>query len=276
MFMNYLRGFCVIFFFLVSHGAASCPMFNPPRDGIVTCVKNKPREDLSVNSPLKCKAKSAPSKIKSLGLQKYYYKGDASNLATQTEIKKTFKALLNEPYSRSSFCKENSLCTDNNIEILYDQESVHCASYGVPVGISDGRIANSSFQASSHYSSYPPWKARLNNLREEAWYGYPSDRNPWIQVDLGTPTPPRAVATKGKQFTFYVKTYQLGFSDDGKSWTMYKEGGNVKVFQGNTNYRQVVTREFSIVKARFFRIYPKTWNHGIALRFELYTCKRFT
>ena len=38
-----------------------------------------------------------------------------------------------------------------------------------------------------------------------------------------------AVATQGKRFSFYVKTYKLSFSNDGKTWTMYEEGGQVKV-----------------------------------------------
>ena len=65
---------------------------------------------------------------------------------------------------------------------------VHCASYepGEPVGISDGRIANSSFNASSYYLGYPPWKARLHSGDGNAWYGKPSDVKPWIQVLTGT------------------------------------------------------------------------------------------
>jgi len=288
-------------------------MFDPPRDGILTCVKTSKGKvcalackegfdfsetpalfyvcdgswsfvtlapaDLSVKSSLECKEQSVPSKIKVLGLLKYFYKGDASNLASQVEIKRNFRALLHEPFSQPSFCKENSLCTDSNIEIFYDQEHVHCASYGQgePVGISDGRIANSSFNASSYYFNYPPWKARLNSGDNNAWYGKPWDVKPWIQVDLGTPTLVISVATQGKRFTLYVKTYKLGSSGDGKTWTMYEESGAVKVFMGNSDPYSAVHRELQNgVKARFFRIYPQTWNHGIALKFELYTCKTFT
>lgn len=38
-----------------------------------------------------------------------------------------------------------------------------------------------------------------------------------------------SIATQGKRFTLYVKTYKLGSSDDGKAWTMYTESGSVKV-----------------------------------------------
>ena len=63
----------------------------------------------------------------------------------------------------------------------------YCASYGQgePVGISDGRIANSSFTASSYYFNYPPWKARLNSSDSNAWYGKPWDLESWIQVRSG-------------------------------------------------------------------------------------------
>jgi len=50
-----------------------------------------------------------------------------------------------------------------------------------------------------------------------------------VQVDLGTPTLVISVATQGKRFTLYVKTYKLGSSGDGKTWTMYEESGAVKV-----------------------------------------------
>ena len=60
--------------------------------------------------------------IKTLGLTKYYYSGDASRPSKQTEIKGNFKALLNEPYSRVMACKNNA-CLDSNIEILYDNET---------------------------------------------------------------------------------------------------------------------------------------------------------
>jgi len=286
-------------------------MFDPPKDGIVTCVKKSsgkvcslackqgfdfardpalfyvcggsdwsfvalPPADLSVPWPNKCEVRSTPSKMKSYGFTKYYYTGDASKPSTQAEIKKNFKALLNEPYSQDSFCKNNALCTDNNIEILYDKGTVQCESYNAPAGLSDGRIANSSITASSHYTRYPPWKARLNSGSENAWYALPWDLKAWIQVDLGRPTIVAAVATQGKRFSHYVKTYKLGFSDDGKSWKMYKENSQDKIFQGNTDPYKAVTRKFKGIKARFFRIYPQTWNHGLALKFELYTCLKFT
>lgn len=53
-----------------------------------------------------------------------------------------------------------------------------------------------------------------------------------VQVDLGTPRLVTSIATQGKRFTLYVKTYKLGSSDDGKTWTIYKESGTVKVKLG--------------------------------------------
>ena len=50
-----------------------------------------------------------------------------------------------------------------------------------------------------------------------------------MQVDFGTSTLVTSIATQGKRFTLYVKTYKLGYSDDGKTWTMYKESDTVKV-----------------------------------------------
>ena len=67
--------------------------------------------------------RATPSMIKELGLTSFYYSGDASKPSTQTEIKRNFRALLNEPYSQDSFCKNNPLCIDSNIEIFYNTDT---------------------------------------------------------------------------------------------------------------------------------------------------------
>ena len=73
----------------------------------------------------------------------------------------------------------------------------------------NGKISDQSITASSHYPSFPPWKARLRSGISKGWYAMPHDPSPWIQVDLGEATWLEGVATQGKMFSLCVKSYKL-------------------------------------------------------------------
>ena len=102
----------------------------------------------------------------------------------------------------------------------------------------NGHISNQSITASSHYHRYPPWHARLNSGTAVSWYALPSDPSPWIQVDLGMPTWLKGVATQGKRFSLFVKTYKLAYSSDGIHWSTYKDA---------IEEREMVSTLYSIV-----------------------------
>ena len=87
----------------------------------------------------------------------------------------------------------------------------------------NGAISNQSITASSHYTRYPPWSARLRAGNEKGWYALPNDPSPWIQVDLGKPTWLKGVATQGKRFSIFVKTYKIAYSlDKVNNWLIYR------------------------------------------------------
>lgn len=90
----------------------------------------------------------------------------------------------------------------------------------------NGKISNQSITASSYYPQYLPWSARLRTGTEKGWYALPNDvPSPWIQVDLGKPIWLKGVATQGKRFTIFVKTYKLGYSLDKVTWSIYRGNG---------------------------------------------------
>ena len=107
--------------------------------------------------------------------------------------------------------------------------SVQCASYDNPLGLQSREIPDNALTASSHYSRYPPSKARLHCGPDCAWYATPADPEPWLQVDLGKLSLVSAIATQGRRFTLFVKTYKILYSIDGKSWDAHKENGQVRV-----------------------------------------------
>ena len=86
----------------------------------------------------------------------------------------------------------------------------------------NGKISDQSITASSHYPSFPPWKARLRSGISKGWYAMPHDPSPWIQVDLGEATWLEGVATQGKMFSLCVKSYKLVYSPDQVTWFTYR------------------------------------------------------
>ena len=101
-----------------------------------------------------------------------------------------------------------------------------CKALGVedPNMISDAQIT-----ASSNYLSYYPRKGRLNG--NSGWcQRLPKITNDYLQVDMGAGRTVCGVATQGKANGSFVKSYRLSFSNDGTSWTAYKEQNVEKVW----------------------------------------------
>ena len=90
------------------------------------------------------------------------------------------------------------------------------------------KILDSKITSSSVYIEYYPYKGRLNG--QKGWCpSSTSNRNDFIQVDMGEVRSVCAVATQGKKDGSYVKSYKLLVSTDGVTWNTYQENNAVKV-----------------------------------------------
>ena len=97
-----------------------------------------------------------------------------------------------------------------------------------------GTIADSQLTASSSDTNPPGWqprKARLNN--KLAWC---SERkklgHEYLQIDLGKIRHIASIKTQGLRYalvSFFVKSFAVKYSYDGRSWLSYKEGDRGKV-----------------------------------------------
>lgn len=152
------------------------------------------------------------------------------------------------------------------------------ATCSVPIGLQDGRIPNTYITASSKWGAkYDPHRARLNH-RNVGGYGAWSARYKnafqWIQIRLLETTTITGIATQGRyEANQWVKTYEIATSYNGKKFRFYSVKGKVKLFQGNFNRLATVShRLVPRVRARYVRIYPKTWYSHISMRIELYGC----
>ncbi|XP_038651431.1 discoidin, CUB and LCCL domain-containing protein 1 isoform X1 [Scyliorhinus canicula] len=152
-----------------------------------------------------------------------------------------------------------------------------------------GVLKNRHFSASSSWTEkndigelivWSPDKANVSSKGHPwAWAASSDNEEEWLQIDVGERRNITGIVTKGSTnngYNFYVKTYKISYSKDGKSWRIYKSKNSKegKVFEGNTNDQQLVRNNFipSFV-GRYIRIKPLTWSQRIAMKVELIGCK---
>ncbi|XP_073864749.1 contactin-associated protein-like 4 isoform X6 [Macaca fascicularis] len=139
-------------------------------------------------------------------------------------------------------------------------------------------LPSSSFSSSSELSSsHSPSFARLNR-RDGAggWTPLVSNKNQWLQIDLGERVEVTAVATQGGYGSSdWVTSYILMFSDSGRNWKQYWREDSISGFLGNANADSVVQhRLWPPLEARHLRFLPVAWNPDsrIGMRVEAYGC----
>ncbi|XP_032809070.2 lactadherin-like [Petromyzon marinus] len=155
-----------------------------------------------------------------------------------------------------------------------------------PLGVKDGRIKDKQMTASGVFHTlgldfwgWEPHFARLDATgRVNAWTPASCNEQQWLQVDLLRPRRVSGVVTQGARdlgTVQFVRAYKVAHSDDGKSWTLYKDGasGRPKIFAGNYDNNTHKKNMFeSPFWARYVRILPTAWFNRITLRVEILGC----
>ncbi|XP_078598280.1 uncharacterized protein LOC144874226 isoform X4 [Branchiostoma floridae x Branchiostoma japonicum] len=160
-------------------------------------------------------------------------------------------------------------------------------SCSTPLGLGKGSgysLPDAAFTASSTLSlaawSAGPENARLHQEddydrnRVGSWCAGSSDYGEYLQIDLGRTKRITGVATQGRPKQFeHVKSYNLAYSHDSRTWYDYMEGGYVKTFEGNCDHLTAVTNRVSEpLTARFLRFIVQD-NEWPCLRAEVYGCE---
>ncbi|XP_010122582.1 PREDICTED: EGF-like repeat and discoidin I-like domain-containing protein 3, partial [Chlamydotis macqueenii] len=155
-----------------------------------------------------------------------------------------------------------------------------------PLGIEGGIVSNQQITASSTHRAlfglqkWYPYYARLNKKGlVNAWTAAENDRWPWIQINLQKKMRVTGVITQGAKrigSPEYVKSYKIAYSNDGKSWTMYKVKGTKEdmVFRGNVDNNTPYANSFTPpIKSQYVRLYPQVCRRHCTLRMELLGCE---
>ncbi|NXG20424.1 DCBD1 protein, partial [Grallaria varia] len=91
-----------------------------------------------------------------------------------------------------------------------------------------------------------------------SWAAEPGAETAWLELDLGTRRNVTGITTKGssEQHDYYVTSYRVSSSRDGKNWKPYRASGGQedKVFEGNTDSHGEVSNAFiPPIVARYVR-----------------------
>uniref|UniRef100_A0A8C4GQ25 Coagulation factor VIII, procoagulant component n=1 Tax=Dicentrarchus labrax TaxID=13489 RepID=A0A8C4GQ25_DICLA len=156
-------------------------------------------------------------------------------------------------------------------------------SCSLPLGLQNKLIPDSSFSASSSYTSLlRSWPPKLARLYQEgstnAWR--PKNNNPheWLQVDLGKIKRITGVMTQGARSLLtqmMVTEFSVTVSHDGRSWSsvLEEDSQREKIFTGNNDSDEEALAVFDPpLFSRYLRIHPRGWINDIALRLEVLGC----
>ena len=92
--------------------------------------------------------------------------------------------------------------------------------------ISDAQISVSSQYSSNHAAVQARLHYKARGFKRGSWSARFTDRNQWLQVDLGAEISVKAIATQGRnKYNQWVTAYKLEYSNDGASFLYYKEPG---------------------------------------------------
>ncbi|NXN46327.1 DCBD1 protein, partial [Rhinoptilus africanus] len=91
-----------------------------------------------------------------------------------------------------------------------------------------------------------------------SWAAEPGSDSAWLELDLGARRNVTGIITKGssEQYDYYVMSYRVSSSRDGKNWRAYRGSGGQedKVFDGNADSRGEVSNAFiPPIVARYIR-----------------------
>uniref|UniRef100_A0A7N4NNV3 EGF like repeats and discoidin domains 3 n=1 Tax=Sarcophilus harrisii TaxID=9305 RepID=A0A7N4NNV3_SARHA len=164
---------------------------------------------------------------------------------------------------------------------------IHCQhKCSGPLGIEGGIISNQQITASSTHRAlfglqkWYPYYARLNKKGlVNAWTAAENDRWPWIQINLQRKMRVTGVITQGAKrigSPEYIKSYKIAYSNDGKTWAMYKVKGSNEdmIFRGNVDNNTPYANSFTPpIKAQYVRLYPQVCRRHCTLRMELLGCE---
>ncbi|XP_071487775.1 lactadherin-like [Diadema antillarum] len=161
-----------------------------------------------------------------------------------------------------------------------DDESDLCPlDLGVPLGVEDGRIPDTSMLSSSTYSSGTLAQHGRLNIEPDsegtsaAWTPHDNDQDGWLKIDLGEVFMVTGVVTQGRSNgDQWATSMSISTSLDNIYWvfTIDPVSRGRKVYPANYDRNTHVTSLLpEPVRARYIRIHPITFRKRASMRVEV-------
>ncbi|KAL9968117.1 hypothetical protein ACROYT_G026449 [Oculina patagonica] len=150
-----------------------------------------------------------------------------------------------------------------------------------PLGMESGLITDAQITASSQYdANHAAIQGRLNfqagGGKQGGWSARTNDGSQWLQIALPGYTKITRFGTQGRNgYGQWVTKYKLQFSEDGVTFSYYREPGqnSPKEFDGNQDSDTIVYHQLHPpINAHYIRLVPVAWHNHISMRMELYGC----
>lgn len=126
-------------------------------------------------------------------------------------------------------------------------------NYGIP----NGKVRASSEWDSNHAAIQGRLHYKPPRGKQGAWSARHNNINQWLQVDLGSAfIKVTGVATQGRyNYNQWVTKYKLQYSNDGATFTYYKEPGQTAdMVKKNKTFKLI--HRVALVSLLLLRIYP--------------------
>lgn len=107
------------------------------------------------------------------------------------------------------------------------------------------------------------------------WAADSNDPHPWVEMELSDRSTITGILTLGSN-EYYIKSYILLFSKDGKNWRHYKGAlsKEKKVFEAYSDgHLRVLNSLFPPAVARFVRLQPLSWNGRVSAQIQVLGCQ---
>ena len=163
-------------------------------------------------------------------------------------------------------------------ECLVWCQTYECEEETLLAGLSTEKvIEDSSITSSSLAPYFTVGGARLDiqSLFNVGWCASSSDLAPWVQWDYGSVQKIMGYRMLGRgDRRFWVKTLKLAYSLDGVSWTTYRDRSTtLQILNGSQDmFTQVNVALNPLIRARYVRLLPQTWNGAACMRADFVGC----
>ncbi|XP_071501547.1 lactadherin-like [Diadema antillarum] len=213
-----------------------------------------------------------------------------ANYDRMTQVRHYFRRAMTARFIRlhpQTYCGRMSLRLEligygplqDNIAAI-DHENEPCPlDRGVPLGVEDGRIPDSSMSSSSKYNHVTlPQHGRLNmnpasHGISAVWKPHPSDQDRWLKIDLGEEYIVTGVVTQGRSNAEqWATSMYISTSLDDTDWVFTTDplSHGPKVYPANYDRNSHVTSLLpKPVRARYVRFHPITSMNFPSMRVEV-------